>query len=566
MKKKHAEKLRSSRRHGRPKGSSNSKRSPSADVGRSVVKEEGHHHEGGSSSSSSSRAVRATCKKSYQCRLCPASFVKEHSLHCHMRHHASERTVENVAVLTQLPAGHPVSGTGETVYKLSSIQPSSGLYIQLEADASGGRPVSGKPSSYAILTSQDGGQAGPGPQPHRPRGLDQIVDAAARLYEEQYDAQTHAPQGQEEGRTSSSAAVPNPQHVHIVELPVEFSSMQYSDAVVGESFISADDLQAAVLHQDSAKADAKEESKLPVYFENIILSDRSQTLSADSGLSGMVVEGGGSHRQATSGSFTAASKSSPTPTSPPKQIMTYICPFKVGASSPGTVLGSPPAVSYIPRPSSQASIITYLSPPASAAASQQQVSPQLQQVVTQLGGQKIALVQQPDTKEIKFLPASYTLSPLSATHTSLSPPSTTITSVSGALSQTLSTSTSPSLRRSLRSRPRAIKPMVDLLPASSVPVAAASLSQAGMEGGIVSGVVTMADSTLTSTTSSLQQNSGIVGLCGGCLTSQRHACISLGWICLDSLILLLCSQLYLLGFCVCDHFCNPTIVHAGCAV
>ena len=518
MKKRHADKLRSSRRHGRPKGSSSSKRSSSSEAGRSAVKEEEHRHEG---NGNSSRSIRTVCKKLYQCHLCGASFVKDHSLRCHMRHHAADTSMEGVSLLPQVQPGQSLSGISETVYKFSNVQPPAGLYIQLETESqsTSNRNLAPRSSGYAILASQDvpsSSSKGHRKQPQKSsssRGLDQIVDAAARLYEEQYDVQTQTSDSQEDDGPTGSTS----QHVQIVQVPIELGTVQYPDGTLVENFLPGDGGQGpeslTVLNQDHIKNDVDDESKPPIYVENIIISDGMQVFSSDGSVSNVVVGNNPpQHLSAPSNSYVVTTKSPQVSASPTSKVVTLISPAaspaKPVAASLATMLGNSPAESHPQRQPSAPSFVTYLSPASAASTSHEHLSASLQQqpVLTNLGGQQFMLVQQPDTKDIKFVPVPYTLGSLSMSHIAPASLSAGITSVAGAPPQTLPTSSS---RRSSRSRPRAIKPLVDLMPAPPAP-AGASLSQTLQGGSIVSGIVTVAGSTFSTAVSSINQSLGTV--------------------------------------------------------
>ena len=515
MKKRHADKLRSSRRHGRPKGSGSSKRSSSSEVGRSVVKEEEHRHEG---NSNGSRSIRTLCKKSYQCNLCGASFVKDHSLRSHMRHHASDSSMDGVALLPQVQSGQSLSGLSETVYKLSNVQPPAGLYIQLETEPQNPSTRGLAPKSgYAILASQDFSSSpskGHHNQPQKSassRGLDQIVDAAARLYEEQYNVQTQTSDSQEDEGPNDGTS----QHVQIVQVPIEFSSVQYPDGAVMENLMHGDGGQGSesltVLSQDHIKNDVEDESKPPIYLENIIISDGSQVFSSDGSVSSIVVGSNpAQHPSVPSNSYFVTSKSPQVAVSSTSKVVTLISPAaspaKPATASLSAVLGNSPVESHPQQQPTAPSFVTYLAPASTASTSQELLSPSLQQqpLLTSVG-QQFMLVQQPDTKDIKFVPIPYTLSSLSLSQISPASLPTGIISIAGTAPQTLPTSSS---RRSSRSRPRAIKPLVDLMPAPPLP-AVSSLSQTLQGGGVVSGIVTVAGSTFTTAVSSCNQSLGM---------------------------------------------------------
>ena len=534
MKKRHADKLRSSRRHSRPKGSgSSSKRSSACEGmgGRVMVKEEGHGHEVGSGG----RPIRAVSKKSHQCQLCGATFVKDHSLRCHMRHHAS---AESATLLPQAQPGRPLS---EAVFKLSNVQPPAGLYIQLENElqSAGGRNLAApKSAGYAILASpQDfppSSSSSSRVHWHQPqksissRSLDQIVDAASRLYEEQYDVQTQTSDSQEDEGPAGNAS----QHVQIVQLPVGFSTLQYSDGTMVENLIPSDSIRGseeslAILSQDHIKSDADDESKPPpVYLENIIISDGTQVFSSDGSLSNVMVSSSSSSSSSSTlqrlappppppGSSYVISAKSPQVSASPK-VVTLISPTASPAKPAATaslaaMLGSSPLEAQPQRPAPAPSFVTYLSP-AAASAPQDHLPSGLQQQqrpsVTSVGGQQFMLVQQADTKDLKFLSVPYSLGSISLSQISPASLPSSVVSVASA-PQTLPTSSS---RRSSRSRPRAIKPLVDLMPATSLP-GVSTLPQALQGEGILPGIVTVAGSTFTTVVSNCGQSLGMYVMC-----------------------------------------------------
>lgn len=445
--------------------------------------------------------------------------MKDHSLRSHMRHHASDSSMDGMALLPQVQPGQSLSGLSETVYKLSNVQPPAGLYIQLETEPQNPSTRGLAPKSgYAILASQDFSSSpskGHHNQPQKSassRGLDQIVDAAARLYEEQYSVQTQTSDSQEDEGPGDGTS----QHVQIVQVPIEFNTVQYPDGAVMENLMHGDGGQGSepltVLSQDHIKNDVEDESKPPIYLENIIISDGSQVFSSDGSMSSIVVGSNpAQHPSVPSNSYVVTSKSPQVSVSPTSKVVTLISPAaspaKPAAASLSAMLGNSPVESHPQQQPPAPSFVTYLAPASAASTSQELLSPSLQQqpVLTSVGGQQFMLVQQSDTKDIKFVPIPYTLSSLSLSQISPASLPTGIISVAGTAPQTLPTSSS---RRSSRSRPRAIKPLVDLMPAPHPP-AISSLSQTLQGGGVVSGIVTVAGSTFTTAVSSCNQSLGM---------------------------------------------------------
>ncbi|KAK7505835.1 hypothetical protein BaRGS_00003106, partial [Batillaria attramentaria] len=483
MKKRHADKLRASRRHGRSKmagGSSTSKRVSATDLRRPAPVEEEIGDAGGDTGG---RAIRTSSKKMHQCFLCEASFVREDSLRCHLRCHRDTPAVvgsNQTLILQQQPASVQQDG-------LAGMPPPQGFYIQLETELpENAVPVQvAKPSRYAksaVSETKPKSRKSQRSQSGRSvsfRGLDHIADAAARMYQEQYDIQPQVldPAGE---RT---------QHVQIVQVPVELDTTRYTSSGMVDDFSQGGRVRGSTVavNQEGTESELDElDDKHQMFVENLIISDGGQPfVSSSSSYQTLIEQTALQQNPAMSSAYMTSSRSTPATavSSPGNAIVTYFSsPVKsTSQASQVTFLMSPPTPeSQAQQPAqsvSNNSFVTYMSPPLPSPSQlqqpssqvvqfqlqQQQPPPQPLQIMADYAEKQVVMA---DTSP-RSLPVSYTLTSLPVSHLQQQ----TLSSSAGIISMASSgvQTTSSSSRRSSRSvRHKYIKSGARLAPSPSV--------------------------------------------------------------------------------------------------
>lgn len=312
------------------------------------------------------RLVRTSCKKMHKCRLCEASFVRADSLRCHMRCHKdphptpileNQAVMENCTVVLQ----EPVSNQQDSFYKVSGSPAPQGFYIQVEAEVPKFSPPVQVSKSAHCLGSSEGRRKSR--KPHKSRsvsfhGLNQIADAAARVYQEQYDMQSQALDINDHMT----------QHVQIVQVPVDVDSAQYASKAVIDNFSQNDKLGGADDGSASHEGiDPDAEGKAQVFVENLIVSGGQHIVTSQgSSYQTISIDPKFLQQSPTACSpYIVEMHSTPVSVSSPGgSVLTYVSsPVKSSPqSSQVTLIMSPPLESHTPQPASSSCYVTYISP------------------------------------------------------------------------------------------------------------------------------------------------------------------------------------------------------------